>query len=182
MIGCSPLVRVRGIPSSPGADRDRGSGTVLVLGLIAVVIVLTGFVAAVGISVIARHQAEAAADLAALAAAGSVSMMDPESLRGTTGWVESGCARALAVAEANGGKLIICQNLNDGSVFVEVAVTVRVLPRLLVTDGALSATARARAGQPPPMTAMPLGLLVLGTEEVSGGFGVGSARFTAGGD
>jgi secretion/DNA translocation related TadE-like protein len=49
--------------------RDDGYGTVITLGLIAVLLMITGVLATAGTVVVARHRAEAVADVAALAAA-----------------------------------------------------------------------------------------------------------------
>jgi secretion/DNA translocation related TadE-like protein len=119
----SPRLRARG--SGP----DHGSGVVLALGLIATTVILALAVVAWGAAALARHRAEAAADLAALAAASAPS---------------AGCARAARVAAVNGGDLAGCQVNGDGSVVVRV--TVRVAATVV---GPGLATAVARAGQPP---------------------------------
>jgi secretion/DNA translocation related TadE-like protein len=115
---------------------DRGSGTVLVLGLIGLVLALTGGVAAVGVCAVARHRAEASADLAALAAAAA----DLPS---------SACSRARTVATAGGAVLVDCRALGDGSVVVDVAVPVALAGDLVRGATPLLARARARAGTPP---------------------------------
>jgi secretion/DNA translocation related TadE-like protein len=109
--------------------RDRGSATVWLAGL-AALIGLTVTVGTVhGAGVLARHRAETAADLAALA--GAVRAAD-----GLTG----ACPTAAQVALRNGGSLTACEE-SGGDVQVEVSAPVR-LGRL----GVLTATARARAG------------------------------------
>jgi secretion/DNA translocation related TadE-like protein len=113
-----------------GRRHDGGSGTVLVLGLIGVAVVLVTFVAALGGAVDARHRAEAAADLAVLAAVGS------------------DCTGAAAVAVANGGTLTACRRLADGSCVVRVAVPVALASRLLPAGERSLAYADARAGPP----------------------------------
>jgi secretion/DNA translocation related TadE-like protein len=113
-----------------GRCHDGGSGTVLVLGLIGVGVVLVTFVTALGDAVVARHRAEAAADLAVLAAAGS------------------DCTGAAAVAAANGGTLTACSRLPDGSCVVRVAVPVALASRLLPAGERPLAHADARAGPP----------------------------------
>lgn len=113
-----------------GRRYDGGSGTILVLGLIGVGVVLVTFVTALGGAVVARHRAEAAADLAALAAAGS------------------DCTGAAAVAAANGGTLSACSRLADGSCVVRVAVPVAPASRLLPAGERPLAHADARAGPP----------------------------------
>ena len=52
-----------------GTRPDQGYATVIVLGLMAVLLLIAGVLAAAGSVVLARHRAEAVADLAALAAA-----------------------------------------------------------------------------------------------------------------
>jgi secretion/DNA translocation related TadE-like protein len=87
--------------------RDRGSGTLLMLA----VVMFGGFLvlvsAALADAIVARHRAESAADLAALAAAG-----------GFTG--TSGCDQARRVAAENASRLEDCRRLPDGSVQVGV--------------------------------------------------------------
>ncbi len=113
---------------SPSAE--RGSASVWVLAL-AGVLALVGLAGAlVAAAVTARHRATAAADLAALAAAGSAveGHADP-------------CAAAAAVAEANGASLRSCTV--DPAAVADVAVGV---PVELGPLGEREATARARAG------------------------------------
>lgn len=113
---------------------DRGSGTVLVLAVCAVLVVgitSTGLLAG---AALARHHAQASADLAALAAADVL-------LGRRTG---DACAVAARVASANGGRLAECRVLQDGT----VRVSVRVQPR--GPAAALgSARVEARAGPAP---------------------------------
>jgi secretion/DNA translocation related TadE-like protein len=75
------------------------------LGLMAAAGLLLMLVLALGGAVTARHRAGAAADLAALAAAG-----DPA----------TGCASAARVAAANSARLVGCERLPDGSWLVTV--------------------------------------------------------------
>jgi secretion/DNA translocation related TadE-like protein len=81
-----------------------------------------------GQAVLARHRAEAAADLAALAAAAAHG--------------GDGCRRATAVAARNGAVLRRCRDAPDLSVTVEVSVPLQGVLR------AHAARARARAGPP----------------------------------
>jgi secretion/DNA translocation related TadE-like protein len=90
-----------GSDEGSGTGSDEGSGTVLVLVAVLVGCFLLVLTLALGAAILSRHQAEAAADLAALAAVGS-------------------CDVAQRVAEANGVQLIQCWNLGDGSVLVGV--------------------------------------------------------------
>lgn len=113
--------------------RDRGSATVLVL-------VLTGLVGAcavgglvVGSLLAGSRRAAAAADLAALAAAGS--LQQP----GLAPGVGAPCARAGEVAEANAANLAGC-HVQGEVVTVRVVVAVRPLRGLAVD---LPGTARA---------------------------------------
>jgi secretion/DNA translocation related TadE-like protein len=116
--------------------RDDGSGTVWVLGLAGMIlaagIVALGWAGAVG----ARHRAEGAADLAALAGAG-------RALEGTS----AACGEAGRVAARNGARLRDCGV--DGLV---VDVVVEVALGDAGASGSLSgllprtASARARAG------------------------------------
>ncbi|MBK6872990.1 MAG: flp pilus-assembly TadE/G-like family protein [Kineosporiaceae bacterium] len=112
----------RGAPRS-----DEGSGTVLALAIALVGAALALLVCDLGLAVIARHRATAAADLAALAAAG----VEPPS-----------CAVAADLARRNGGRLSGCEVAADGSVTVTVQVPIGV-PGL-----GRPAVGRARAGVP----------------------------------
>lgn len=108
---------------------ERGSGTVLVLGVMALLL-LVGFAAsALGGVGVARHQAASAADLAALAAAG----------RAAEGGAAA-CTAAGRVAAAAGAELAQCSL--DG-VVAEVVAVVRPAGWL---GGLGRASARARAG------------------------------------
>lgn len=117
---------------------DSGSATIWLLSLLC----LVGFAAtaalAVAGAIAARHRAEAAADLAALAAAGRL-LLDPA----------QACAHAADIASAQGATLRSCviraDALEDS---VEVEVTAP-SPSALI-PGLPAARARARAG---PVTA-----------------------------
>jgi secretion/DNA translocation related TadE-like protein len=116
---------VNGTEPPADLDRQRGSGTVLVLALAAVAALLAAAVGLLGAAVLARHRVEAAADLGALAAAGAPGGAD--------------CGRAGAVVAAGGGTLVACTALTDGTVLVRVTRSGPV---------GLTAVAVARAGQP----------------------------------
>ena len=109
--------------------RDRGSATIWLLGLV----FLIGQATAVGIvsgsAILARHRAETAADLAALAAAVQVSRGESDA-----------CAVARMITEANTAQLSRCVVAGGD---VEVAVT---RPLTLGRLGSWMVTARARAG------------------------------------
>jgi secretion/DNA translocation related TadE-like protein len=79
--------------------RDQGAATVLMVGVIAVVVAVATFAAALGLLVAARHRAAAAADAAALAAA--------DTAIGAMSGVP--CERAAAVALAGGVHLVACR-------------------------------------------------------------------------
>lgn len=81
-------------PAAPGGD--AGSATVLVLGVAMVVVSAVCAMLMLGSAICARHSAQAAADLAALAAAQRI---------GVDG---SSCAAAEAVAAANAVALDAC--------------------------------------------------------------------------
>lgn len=76
---------------------ERGAATLVAVAALAVLIAVTGGLAQVGSAVIARHRAQAAADLAALAAAGRIAA-------GT----ESACTQAALIAEAMGTSVADC--------------------------------------------------------------------------
>ncbi|MER6162359.1 Rv3654c family TadE-like protein [Streptomyces sp. NPDC001868] len=110
---------------------DRGSATVWAVGAIAALCAVFGAVLALGQAVVIRHQAEAAADLAALAAADH--------------WMKGGegaCATAERVAGAQGGRLVRCEV--EGEISDVTAAS---------GMGPLTAESRARAG--PPGTTAP---------------------------
>jgi secretion/DNA translocation related TadE-like protein len=121
--------------NAPGRRAERGSATVWVLALAGVLAAVAVAVVLVAVAVVARHRAGAAADLAALAAAGHAVTGDP-----------AACAAAGEVARRNGAVLDSCA-LADGAV-ASVTVTVPVrLGRL----GLFTATGRARAGPAGPV-------------------------------
>lgn len=115
--------------------RDRGSASIWVLACSALVLVI-GVIGAVRTSaVLARHRAESAADLAALAAAGQI------------GVSEQMCAAARSIAAANGAHVLRCTPAvaadgRSGTVTVRVEVRVH-----LPVVGTRAAVASARAGR-----------------------------------
>jgi secretion/DNA translocation related TadE-like protein len=135
----------RRVPSSsdriPPAHRrlrlpsdERGSGTVWVLALAMAVTVVGVAAVAVGAAVVARHRADAAADLAALAAASEAAAGRP-----------AVCRAAERTAVVAGARLLRCAVTPDGIAVVRVAVR---------PAGSLgrfgAATADARAGRVRP--------------------------------
>lgn len=113
---------------------DDGAGSVLALGVIAVLLSLAAGALAVVAAVHAGHRAAAGADLAALAAA-AVLTGDPVS------GAADPCREAHRVALANGGTLTSCRVSGE-----QVEVTVAVTP---TCPGLPEALARARA-EPAP--------------------------------
>jgi secretion/DNA translocation related TadE-like protein len=113
---------------------ERGSATVWVITLAGVLALVGAAAVLVGAAVVARHRASAAADLAALAAAG-------REVAGDVG----PCAAAKEIAAANAAEVTSCTV--DAGAVVEVAVRVRVEFGGL---GVHSATGRARAGPVTP--------------------------------
>ena len=123
-----------------GRPQDRGGGVVLVLGLVAVALGVAFALTALGAAAVARHRADAVADLAALAAAA------PET---------ADCARAAGVAARSDAALLSCGVRSDGSVVVEVTVA---LPGWLDRlAGAARPVGRARAGRPGDRVDQPSG-------------------------
>ena len=109
--------------------RDEGFATVAVLALCGVLASAGGLVAVLGGIAVARHQAAAVADLAALAgAARAVEGSGPA------------CTAAAGVARRNGASLVACEL--EG---LDVAVTVEVRPPGVVGTWG-NAQGRARAG------------------------------------
>ncbi|WP_425955234.1 Rv3654c family TadE-like protein [Xylanimonas sp. McL0601] len=111
-------------------DAERGAGTVLVLGLAAVVLMLGLALAALGAAQRARGAAQSAADLGALAAATALrDGLDP-------------CATATDAVGRNHGLLAECEPGPGGVVGVTVT---RAVPAMQAWVGG-EARARARAG------------------------------------
>ena len=113
---------------------DRGSATVLVLALAALLVLVALLLSALGAVAVTRHRAASTADLAALAAA-DVALQGPA----------VACAAAARAAARGRAELATCRV--DGDV-VEVVVVQRPggpLGRL----GAARAIARAGPGDPP---------------------------------
>lgn len=117
-------------PDPPRTDtRDRGSASVLVLALLAVLSLVGATAVSIALALVTRHRADAAADLAALAAAS----------RALDGPAHA-CREAGSVAADNGARLSACTFEGDVAV-----VTVEVdPPGRLAAFG--PARTRARAG------------------------------------
>ena len=132
MIGAAVLcgvMRTRPSRRRPSLRHDRGSGTVWVIALMALVWLMAVVVMSVGGVRAARHRAHAAADLAALAAAAHA--MDGPA---------KACGLAVTVARAARGRLTACV-LRERVAGVKVVVASRV-PGF----GSFYVTAVARAG------------------------------------
>ncbi|WP_337352789.1 Rv3654c family TadE-like protein [Mycobacteroides chelonae] len=108
---------------------EEGSATIVAAAIIVVLLALTAGGAAVGSAVVARHRAQAAADLSALAGA-------QRALYGTV----SACAEATVVARRTGAAVTSCM-VDDLDVVVAVSV-----PVMLGRFGMGPARAAARAG------------------------------------
>ncbi len=120
--------------------RDEGSGTVWFLVLFlawcgSFALLVTGAVV-----VSTRHRAAAAADLAALAAAGRLAVGQSE---------PAACSQASAVARAAGATLVACHQDTAAASVVEVRATAQ-FPFL----GSFEAKVRARAGPEPFVSKM----------------------------
>jgi secretion/DNA translocation related TadE-like protein len=108
--------------------RDRGGATVSALAVGLLCVSVAAVFAAAGAATVARHRAQAAADLAALAGAVHASYgQDPA------------CAQARRIASANGARLVACRV--DG---LDVVVTAEVTPAgVAAVVGVARASARA---------------------------------------
>jgi secretion/DNA translocation related TadE-like protein len=120
-----------------GGRPDAGSASVWVLALAALVLALAVAVELRTVAVLARHRVEAAADLAALAAAGAI------------GTAAAPCAGAAEVAAANHGVLTACVLRVDasgrsGQVWIQVTSSFR-----LVGAGRCQVVGAARAVREP---------------------------------
>jgi len=111
---------------------ERGSATVVMLGVIAAVLMLTISGLFLASAVLASHRARAAADLAALASAGVLMRGEPPA---------AACHSAAQVAAANHGRVQGCI-----AVGTEVRLTIAVRAGM---KGLGVATARSRAGPAP---------------------------------
>ncbi len=92
--------------------RERGAGTVLVLGMLGLVLLVAMVTVLVAQAATVRHRAGAVADLAALAAA-----------RAGADNVPASCRAARAVAEANSADVSSCSVARGGDARVSVTVT-----------------------------------------------------------
>jgi secretion/DNA translocation related TadE-like protein len=111
------------------ADRERGSATLLAAAMLVVLVVVSLGGVAVGAAVIARHRAQSAADLGALAAAGRLALGG-----------DAACATAASIAQRMGASMASCV-IDDLDVVVSVDVAAE-----LGRWGVGKARAAARAG------------------------------------
>ena len=118
---------------------ERGSATVVMVGVIASVFLLTISGLLLASAVLASHRARTAADLAALSAAGVLMRGEP---------VSAACESAVQVAAMNHGWLVQCMAKRT-----EVLLTVEVAAGV---KGVGVATARSRAGPDPGRGFAPL--------------------------
>ncbi len=141
-------------------EQQRGSATVYFLIIVSFIAALAGGLILVGQARIARHQAQAAADLAALAAAET--LRDPWAGLPKSGAeaTAAACALARSVAAANRSELAHCA-LAQGTVLIEV----RHSPGVGLPEAGV-ARAWARAGF--PESAFPLGPLPPEMRELPG--------------
>lgn len=127
-------------PLAPPAQviaRDRGSATIWMLGCVLLVLAVLTATLVRTLAVLARHRAESAADLAALAAAGRI------------GTSSAPCPAAAGLADRNGARVISCDVHLDadgrsGTVLVRVTASAA-----LPVVGIREVTASARAGRLP---------------------------------
>ncbi|MDN5558156.1 MAG: pilus assembly protein TadG-related protein [Ruaniaceae bacterium] len=107
----------------PFGNRDDGAASVLVLAIVAVTLLLAAYLGLLGSASAARHEAQSAADFAALAGAQAL-------LSGA-----APCTAAGVVAAANGAEVVACEVSSE-----HVVVSVR------VPVAGMWAHAAARAG------------------------------------
>lgn len=113
-----------------GEKGQRGSATIWTVGLMALVFAVAAAVVFAGMARVARHRAQSAADLSALAAA-RLAFADPG----------RSCVRASSLATDNEARVTRC-SLGDGGI-ADIEVTMEVS---LPLRGPVVITARARAG------------------------------------
>ncbi len=116
---------------------DLGSASVWVVSCCALLMVVAGIATIRTLAVLARHRAEASADLAVLAAAGQIGVTDDQ------------CAAAARIAHRNGARVRACTvrlapDGRSGTVSVSIGLTAR-----LPVVGAEEIVATARAAREP---------------------------------
>lgn len=142
------LARGRQWPGRPrsrlAADRERGSGTVIAVGLVGVLATLLIAGLLVAAVAVAGQRARTAADLASLAAAGQL-------LQG--GSPTAACAAGVEVAGAHGVDLVACEVTTTRAGLPRVEVESRVA----IAGTRLIARARVAAGGVPAETGIETG-------------------------
>ena len=138
----------------PGAGRvstdrhDRGSGSVLLLAVIVLTVSMALTLAALVRVQAARSDARAAADLAALGAAGSLALpRGVELATGVTLDTESACVLAGEICERNSARLTSCGVGEDGRGIVTVDVALGTIWGQ-VTASAVAGPVSERSGSP----------------------------------
>jgi len=109
---------------------QRGVATVMMVGVLAVVMLISGAAMIVAGYALGHHRARAAADLAALSAAAAFEQGG------------DGCAQARRTAAANGAKVTSCEQIGD---IVDFVFTVKVGLRATIRVAGLPGTIRAEA-------------------------------------
>ncbi|WP_329088928.1 Rv3654c family TadE-like protein [Streptosporangium sp. NBC_01469] len=112
------------------ANAQRGSATIWTVGLMALVFAVAVAVVFAGMARVARHRAQSAADLSALAAA-KLAFADPG----------RSCLRASSLAVDNEARVTRCSLSDGGIADIEVAMEIS-----LPLKGPVAVTSRARAG------------------------------------
>lgn len=136
MTGQGPIVGqelITGRRHEAGTN-ERGSATVLMVGIMAVVILLSGAALVIAGYVVGAHRARAAADLAALSAAAAFQQG------------HNGCAQARRTARQNGATVTGCDRVGDE---VDFVVTVKVVVRVDTRISGLPRTIPAEAHAEP---------------------------------
>lgn len=107
--------------NAPGRlRRDVGSGTVLVIGLVAVVALLALSLGTVAVGYQARSRAQTAADLAALAGANALDVPRGVEVAEDARLTTAPCARAGEAAHRNGARVVACRAAVRGVLSVTV--------------------------------------------------------------
>ncbi|MGI8457115.1 MAG: Rv3654c family TadE-like protein [Propionibacteriaceae bacterium] len=108
-------------PRGRAVGSERGTGTVLAVGLMVCCLVLLVVGATIGGYLVAGHRARSAADLAALAGAAAYRSATSGSAGSGSAGIGSGthgCPAATVVARANGARLVDCDVVGDSGDFV----------------------------------------------------------------
>jgi secretion/DNA translocation related TadE-like protein len=123
-------------PCEPGRPRERGSSTVVAVGAVGVLALVSSGALVLGSAVAAMHRARSASDLGALSAAAALSSGVPD---------RDACAAGALVVRANRAAPLSCRTAADGSVTVVAAAR----PALPWPGLDTTARATARAGPAP---------------------------------